>query len=413
MSKYLRWQTAIVENALKTRRVVILAGARQCGKTTLAKTLIPSNGRYCTLDDKLLLQAAKGDPQEFIKKEAKSAGLMIIDEVQKALELIPAIKMVVDENTDPGQFLLTGSADIQSLPGVTESLAGRIRKIPLRPLSQGEIAGNLPHFLKDAFEEKFTSPEREWTRDEIIHIALRGGYPEPLYFEAYDRTLWHQNYVDTLLERDLKDIVNIKRQEAMENLMTVVAAWSTKPVDITAIGSSLSLQRQTLETYLNALKSLYLIDRIPAYANTDYDRIGKQEKLLMNDSGLMASLLRWQLEDIRFEGDCVGKLIETHVGNELQKHVDASEDRCVLSHYRDKDKREIDYLVTGPHGDILGIEVKASTSPGASDFKNLKWFKEHLIPARKKFIGIVFHTGPHVVSMGEGLWAVPIPLLYA
>jgi len=412
MVQYSRWQAPVITKALKTRRVILIAGARQCGKTTLAKTLVSPSSLYRTLDDKLLLEAAKIDPQAFIKKNNDTHSLMIIDEVQKAVDLIPAIKMAVDENTAPGQYLLTGSADLQSLPGVTESLAGRIRKIPLRPLAQGEILGSSPNFLENSFNQNWTPAKQDLSRDEIINIALRGGYPEPLYFENYDRTLWHQNYIDTLLERDLKDIVNIRRQDSMEKLVTVIAAWSTKPIDISAIGSSLSLQRQTLESYLNALQSLYLIDRIPAYSNSDYDRIGNQSRLIMNDSGLMASILRWELEDIRFDGDRVGKLIETHIGNELQKHIDATEDRYVLSHYRDKDKREIDYLITGPHGDLLGIEVKASTSPSLSDFKNLQWFKENLVPKNKKFIGIVLYTGPHVLSMGEDLWVVPIPCVY-
>ncbi|MCX7120199.1 MAG: AAA family ATPase [Gammaproteobacteria bacterium] len=152
MSKYQRWQSKIVVKALKTRRVVIIGGARQCGKTTVAKPMVAPGVTYRTLDDYLLLNIAKTDPQEFVKH---SGHLMIIDEVQKAVELLPAIKMRVDEDNRPGQYLLTGSAHIQSLPSVTESLAGRIREVPLRPLSQGEILGHQPNFLDGAFEQKF------------------------------------------------------------------------------------------------------------------------------------------------------------------------------------------------------------------------------------------------------------------
>src|SRR3990167_10013205 len=131
---YQRWQSSVIINALKTRRVVIIAGARQCGKTTLSKKLVTPEVEYRTLDSKIMLDMAKTDPEEFVKHRSQC---MIIDEVQKAVELLPAIKMLVDENTRPGQFLLTGSANIYALPCVTESLAGRIRNIPLRPLSQG------------------------------------------------------------------------------------------------------------------------------------------------------------------------------------------------------------------------------------------------------------------------------------
>lgn len=412
MSGYIRWQSAVLDKALKTRRIVLLSGARQVGKTTLTKSKITPQVTYRTLDDRLLLQAAQSDPNEFVKKNNPEIELIIIDEVQKAPDLIPAIKIIVDQDAIPGQFLLTGSADIQQQPDVTESLAGRIRRISLRPLAQAEIKGHEPSFLDAALNQTLIEPTEKLSRDEVIQIALRGGYPEPLNFDPYDRMLWHQDYVQTLLERDLKDIVNIKRQEAMQNLIQVVAAWSTKPIDLSAIGSSLGLQRSTLESYFNALEGLYLIDKIPAYFRTDYDRIGKQSKLIMNDSGLMASILRWDLDSLRWDGDRLGKLIETHVGNELQKQIDASENRYVMSHYRDKDQHEIDYLISDLQGNLLGIEVKASSSPTLSDFKNLIWFKEHLAVDGKKFIGIVFHMGSHLVAMKENLWAVPISTLY-
>ena len=389
---------------------MIIGGARQCGKTTLSKSLVVSGTTYRTLDDKLLLQAAKIDPQEFVKHREN---MMIIDEVQKALELLPAIKMVVDENNRPGQYLLTGSSNIQALPSVTESLAGRIREVPLRPLSQGEILGHLPNFIDGAFKQQFHLYNNILSRDDIIEIAMRGGYPEPLEFSSYDRQLWHQNYIDTLLERDLKEIINIRRQDALDSLVKIVAAWSTKPIDIAAIGSGLSLQRHTVESYFNALETLYLIDRIPAFAKTDYDRVGKQSKLIFNDSGLMASILRWRMDDIRLDSDRVGKLIETHVGNELQKHIDATENQCILYHYRDREKREIDFMIEGYHGDLLGIEVKASTTPSSNDFKHLKLFNEKIKPSDKNFIGIVLYTGNHIVSFGNSMWAVPISCLYS
>lgn len=406
---YQRWQSSIISNALKTRRVVIIAGARQCGKTTLSKQLITPEIEYRTLDSKIMLDMAKTDPEEFVKHRSQC---MIIDEVQKAVELLPAIKMLVDENTRPGQFLLTGSANIYALPGVTESLAGRIRNIPLRPLSQGEITGNKPNFLENAFKREFHKHTEIFSRDNIIEIALRGGYPEPLTFSRDDRVLWHQNYIDILLEHDLKEIINIRRQKAMEILVQVVAAWSTKQIDISAIGAGLELQRHTVESYFNALEALYLIDQIPAYSKTDYDCIGKRSKLIINDSGLMSSILNWKLDDIRLDAQRVGKLIETHVGNELQKHIDTTEQKCVWSHYRDKSKREIDFIIENNNGDLLGIEVKASTSADSADFQHLRWFQENITPPKKNFTGIVLYTGNHIGSFGNNMWAVPIPCLY-
>lgn len=412
MSTLQRWQFSTIQNALKTRRVAVIAGARQCGKTTLSKLFAEKmSSDYRTLDDKLLLQAAHADPQEFVRHQQHP--LMIIDEIQKAPMLLPAIKKCVDEDTRNGQYLLTGSANIQSLPGVSESLAGRIRKIALRPFSQGEINHHQPHFLEDAFDQKFNTKKIDvLSRDNIFEIALRGGYPETLSLPYADRQLWHRNYMDALLERDLKDIINIRRHDVMANLMQVVSAWSTKPINMAAIGSGLSVQRHTLESYFNALSALFIIDRIPAITKTDYEYIEKQPKLIMNDSGLMASLLRLQFDDIRFDADRAGKIIETHVGNELQKHIDAHEPRYALYHFRDRNKREIDFIIERDDHHVLGVEVKASTSADAADFKHLKWYKENLMQKRKEFIGIVLYTGNHVASFGEGLWAVPIAALY-
>ena len=198
----------------------------------------------------------------------------------------------------------------------------------------------------------------------------------------------------------------------MFELMHVACAWSTKLLDIAALGGGLSLQRHTVETYFNALETLYLIDRIPVYGKTDYERAGKKSKLIMNDSGVMSSLLRLRIDDLRFDADRVGKLMETFVGNELQKHVDATEGQCILYYYRDREKREIDFIIENESGDLLGIEVKASTSVDVADFKHLKWFKENIKLGRKNFTGIVLYTGVHLVSFGAGLWAVPISVLF-
>jgi len=410
MSQFHRWQTPIIEQALQTRRIIILAGPRQCGKTTLSKALELADYEYRTLDDKMLQEAAIADPHEFVKRHK---ALMIIDEVQKAVELLPAIKKVVDDDNRPGQYLLTGSANIQSLPGVTESLAGRAGKIRLRPLAQGEILGNKPVFLQHAFEQTLGQLSLQpLERDEILQIAMYGGYPEALTLSPSESLLWHEDYVDALLERDLMDIVNIRRKDSMKNLVHIVCTWSTKPIDMSAIGSGLAIKRPTLESYVNALEALYLVERIPAWTKTDYGRINRQSKLIINDSGLMSSLLRWQLDDIRFDDDKTGKLIETHVGNELQKHIDTARDQYELFHYRDREKREIDFIVRRNNGDLLGIEVKSSTSVGNEDFKHLRWFQENLTLNGKNFTGIIIYTGEHLASFNNNLWAVPITALY-
>ncbi len=420
---YARWQEETIKKALTKRRVVILAGPRQCGKTTLVKDFKRPSALYYTLDDSLLLNAALNDPKGFIRHENE---LMIIDEIQRAPILLPAIKKDVDENQKLGRFLLTGSADIQSLPGVTESLAGRVSKIRLRPLALGEIYGTRPHFLERAFRQEFKARQpfragmsaagdaldASWDKDMYLSEAFRGGYPEARGFDdEKDWRGWHKDYINALLERDLKDITLIRRKAGMEKLITALAAWSSKFMNINSIGTGLSITRPTIESYINALEALYIVERIPAWHKTDYARVSGQDKLFMTDTGMMAALLRWRFQRVRMDGDMNGKLLETFVFNQLSAHLDVHKSDYELTHYRDGDKREVDFIVEREDGAILGIEVKAASVIDKSAFKHLIWFRNN-IAGKRDFIGIVLYTGEHVASFGDGLWAVPMSSLW-
>jgi len=406
---YSRWQENTIEDALKSRRVLLLSGARQCGKTTLAKQIATKDTIYRTLDDLAMRQLAINDPQGFVKHTGK---MLIIDEVQRAPDLLSTIKLAVDENTEPGQYLLTGSANIQSLPGVQESLAGRIRKIRLRPLAQGELLGKHPTFLENAFKQKFMVPKNiVYDRKTTLDFAFRGGFPEAIKLKQNERQQWHKDYIAALLERDLKDIAHITRLNAMRKLINVLAAWSSKFIDISAIGSGLSIRRPTIESYMNALEALYIVESVQPWTRTDYERVGKQSKLYMADSGLMASILRWHIDQVELDADRSGKLIETFIFNELASQVDASNGKYELLHYRDREQREIDFIIEREDHALLGIEVKAGSAISTTDFKHLKWFKDN-IAKTKPFVGIVLYSGEHAGSMGDNLWAVPFGSLW-
>lgn len=400
---YVRWQKEPLIQALKTRRVILLNGARQCGKTTLAKELATSTTEYRTLDQVSLREIALSDPHGFVEHTGKT---LIIDEVQRAPDLLSAIKLKVDKDTRPGQYLLTGSAKIETLPSVQESLAGRIRKIRLRTLTQGEILKTKPVFIDNAFKKIFPNTQSIYERKKILEMAFRGGYPEPLHFDHKDRRHWHLDYLNALLERDLKDITHIVRQAAMEELIKIAASWSSKLMDISAIGAGLSIRRATVESYLNALESLYLIERVQPWTHTDYDRVGKKTKLFMCDSGLMSSILRWNFSKIEFDPDRSGKLLETFMFNEIAAQVEASQSDYRLYHYRDREKREIDFMIERDDSALLGIEIKAGSVINSEDFKHLKWLRENISKDRL-FIGIVLYSGELVSSMGNNLWAVP------
>lgn len=406
--KYKRWQHELIKKALQYRRVLILSGSRQCGKTTLVKELSSKDTIYRTLDNVTLLEAALSDPQSFVEHENQ---LMIIDKVQRAPVLLQSIKEDVDINQTTGRFLLTGSANIQSLPGVTESLAGRIRKVRLRPLTIGEMLGNQPSFLKDAFTKNLKANKTNLNKKDYLTKAFEGGYPEALRLSGKEVQRWHKDYLDALMERDLKDIIQIKRQDVMHKMLEVIAAWSSKFIDLSAIASSLSSSRVTVKSYINALEALYLVERVRPWSKTDYDRPTKQDKLFMSDSGLMASILRWRMDDVCLDGQKNGKLIETFVFTQLAALIDAQDEDYQLFHYRDREKREIDFLIENEMGDILGIEVKAGSVISKESFKHLLWFKNKLIKSQD-FVGMVLYTGQELLSFGDNMWAVPICLLW-
>jgi predicted AAA+ superfamily ATPase len=398
-----------IKQMLSERRVLMLSGPRQSGKTTLSRELESDQTEYRTLDDGTLKEAAENDPQGFIKRRTKT---LIIDEVQRIPSLLPAIKKAVDEDTRPGQYLLTGSANIQSLPTVRESLAGRIAKIRLRPLAQGEVMKNVPRFIESAFKQAFPQSHTHYDRDALLEIAFRGGFPEPMTLQDRGRKRWHTDYIGAILERDLKEIAKIHRKNAMRELVNILAAWSGKFMDLSAIGSGLSIQRATIESYMNTLEILFMVERVYPWTKTDYARVGKQSKLFMADSGLMSSLLRWNMDQVRFDSDRSGKLIETFAFNEIAAQIDAANGRYELFHYRDREKREIDFLIEREDNALLGVEIKAGSAIHKNDFKHLRWFQNNLV-TNQEFVGIILYTGQYPASFGNNLWAIPFGLLWS
>lgn len=403
-----RWQRQTIETVMKERRVLLLVGPRQCGKTTLVRRLDPKNTDYHTLDDETSRELAEISPFEFVSHEK---GMLIIDEIQKFPKLLPVIKRVVDQNREPGQFLLTGSANVQSLPSVKESLAGRVSKIRLRPFTEGEIRNTEPGFLERSFSQDFGGGWQNYDRGELIETALRGGYPEAVGLGERARRRWYEDYVNALMERDLKYIARIRRQETLRELVSTLAAWSSRFADLSSIGSGMSIRRPTLESYINTLEAMFLIERVPPWSRGDYGRAGKRKKIFMTDTGLISSMLRWSIDQVKRDPDRAGKLLESFAFNELASLVDVGNGEYRLYHYRDRDRREIDFLVERDDGAILGVEVKTGTTAGRNDFRHLRWFREK-IAGDRPFVGIVLYSGKIAGSFGEGLWLLPFGAMW-
>ena len=409
MDNIKRWNLRVLDKALKTRRAVIISGARQCGKSTLLEMFFGGRVEIRSLDSKRLREAALLDPQSFVRYDGD--GPMVIDEVQKAPELLSEIKLAVDKNRRPGQYVITGSSDIYSAPESDESLAGRVKNMRMRTFTQGEIQGVEPTFLGRLFANDYESRYPGCDKRMVLDVAFRGGYPEVVGLSPQDRREWFQDYVKSLFSKDIKDDERIRRQRALHDLFKAVAAWSSKFVDSDALQAACGLSRTTYREYLGVLERYYLCECVEAWTGTDYARVGKRPKWYMCDTGLMAALLNWRTKDIELDPDKSGKIVETFVFTELAAQIDLSGDYS-LYQYRDIDKREIDFIVEDADGNLAGIEVKAGSGVGKNDFKHLAWFREHLSKGRQ-FVGIVLYAGSETLSFGNGMLAVPISVLWS
>ena len=406
--EYKRWQAESVKKALKLRRVVAISGARQTGKTTLSRQILSETGEYRTLDDTDMLEFALADPKGFV---INKAGTMVIDEIQKAPKLVPEIKLAVDRNNRPGQYLLTGSANILTLPTISDSLAGRVKYVRLRPLTVGETLRKNPAFLKRAFARDFPGRIPGYNKADIIDLAFRGGYPEAAAIRNLrNRKDWHIDYLHTIIERDLKDIANIRRRDTLYELCDILASWSSKFMETSQIAAALSINKITLSSYINILVSMYMFEEVSSWLKTDYDRVGKRSKFFAADTGILGSILDWNPKDVSINEDRSGKLIETFVFQELAAQTDL-ENRYHLFHYRDRTGREIDFLVERDNA-LLGIEVKAGHNVSKNDFKHQKWFMENILKNKKSYTGLVLYSGDRTIHFEKNMLAVPIAALW-
>ena len=401
-----RWMESVVGESLAVRRIVYLAGARQCGKTTLARRLPLPGAERKALDEDLVLESAKADPSGFVVRT--SSGPMIVDEVQKAKDLLPAIKLAVDADRAPGQYLLTGSSDLRFAVAVRDSLAGRMKTIRLRTLAEAELRRRPPTFLDTAFRGEFPQPSAKAGKADLVRAAFRGGYPEPMDFPDRQRRDWYRGYVDDLLLKDVRDVTEIRRLDALRRVADFLAAHTGKFFSEDELGTVCGLSRPVAQNYLGAIEALYLFERVPAWTKTDYAKAGKRPKWYASDPGLAPNLLGWREAEARDDPDRSGKLLETWVHHELAVRADLG--GWTLHHYRDAEKREIDFLVEDGEGALLGVEVKAGAVVRADDFRHLSWFRDRLAPG--PFTGIVLHTGASAARFGDGLFAVPMAALF-
>jgi uncharacterized protein len=399
---------ASIREALADTPVVAINGARQVGKSTLVRRMLSDQFEYLTLDDPTQRAAAINDPAGFL--EGRSLPL-VIDEVQRAPDILIAIKASVDRDRRPGRYVLTGSTRLLSTPRISESLAGRIEILELWPFSQGELNGRRDRFVDELFAGR---PGRlavgALSRADYIELVARGGFPEARLRTGRRLAAWFSSYSQTVVARVVEDVAEVERLGDLAQLVRLCAARTGTELNAAAIARDLGVPYRTLSGYLVHLQTVFLIQLIPAWSRNISSKVVHRPKITMVDSGLATHLAGLDATALARSGGPVGPLLESFVAMELRKQLGWSEIDATLFHFRDRDGAEVDLVLEARDGRIAGIEVKAASSVGARDFRGLR-----LLQARLGDLfttGVVLYTGREVVPFGSKLFAVPLDALW-
>jgi len=397
-----------LHEALTDTPVVLVVGPRRAGKTTLVQGVGAEDRNYMTLDDQTVLDAARADPAGFIR----NLDVATIDEVQRAPELLLAIKKSVDEDYQPGRFLLTGSANVLTLPKVADSLAGRMETLQMLPLSRAELVGVRPSFLDQIFEGKVTAPKDALLGDDLLRAVLQGGFPEALARSNERRRLdWARSYLTSVLTRDLRDIAELEKLTELPKFVRFLAEHSGQLVNYSQFGSSINVSHKTSQRYVGLLEQVFLVSKLQPWYSNAIKRITKTAKLHFLDTALLAATRSLTFEKVHKNRDLVGALLESFVYSEVLKLMTGTDLRLTPYHYRDQEMREVDIVLERDEGTLVGLEVKASATVRASDFKGLRTLSEAC--GDRFAFGAVLYDGQDVVPFGDRLAAVPISSLWA
>lgn len=395
-------------DALADTPVVVVAGPRQAGKSTLAARVVAEErGTWLNLDDATVLDAARTDPVGFVSGRR---GLVGIDEVQRVPDLLLAIKAAVDAHRQPGRFLLTGSTRLLGAPRLADSLAGRMEAMTLWPFTQSEIDGltSTPGLIDAAFGDIVSGLDPPGvSRSDVLERASAGGFLPALARVGRRRTAWFDSYVAGVIDREVRALTDATYLRELPRLLRLCAARTAGELNVSDLARDLGLSRPTVDSYLAHLEAVFLIQLVPAWSTNLTARVVRRPKLTVTDTGLAVRLLGGR---VRSDPELAGRLVETFVVGELRAQAEWSETRPSLFHYRDRDGVEVDLVLESGDGRLVGIEVKAGATVRAEDLSGLRLLERRLGPDLAA--GIVLCTAPEPRHLGGRLWILPISALW-
>jgi len=406
---YPRFIEAKLGEALADTPIALIHGPRQCGKTTLAQKYGEAHGyEYFSFDDPVVTAAAEADPVGFVGDLPPRATL---DEVQRVPSVFTALKAAIDRDREPGRFILTGSANVLFVPKLADSLAGRMAILRLHPLSQSELAGEDPRFIDRLFGGDFRARSHERLGRLLATVIASGGYPAALARSSQSRrAAWYRDYVEALVQRDVRDLARIRSLDVLPRLLAHVAAQTAQLLNVSDLASPFRVSRPTVSDYVILLERIFLLDVLPPWHNNRLSRLVKTPKVHTGDSGVACSLLSLRADDLSRDRTTYGHLLETFAFQELRRQASWQQDDLRFFHFRDKDKDEVDVVIERGARGVAGVEVKAGATVRDKDFRGLRKLQR---AAGERFAaGVVLYDGETTSPFGGQLFAVPIRTLW-
>jgi uncharacterized protein len=400
-----------VEEALRDTRIVAVEGPRQAGKSTLCTRIASEHGmRIVTLDDENTRRGAIEDPAGFTAGLGERA---FIDELQRAPELVLALKSVVDREPRPGRFLVSGSASLLLAPRIGDSLAGRIERVPLRPFTQAEIERReIPSWLDGLWEGRGAPYVKSWEvgRTAYAQRVVAGGFPAALPRGGRRRVAWFDDYLAALVARDVPDIIDVRRPDLLPALLRHLAAGSGSLLSVRPIAQALAADEKTVRVYVRLLELLHLVVSVPAWTPGFAARAIRTPRVFVEDSGLLAHLLNADATRIAQDDALSGRAYESFVTMELERLLPHTETIPTMRHWRGPYGEEVDIVLEDRAGRMVGIEVKAGATVRRGDLRGLNKLRSL---AGERFVsGLVLCTAGQTTPLGRDLWAVPIEALW-